>query len=161
MLPGFASVRRLLEVEQQAVTALVVGCGVLALPLLLWYSIGEGTFTPGNARLLLGQLVEAWLLPCVCGLPVVLAIGAPVYALLERLGLACTLSVLGVGSLPAAAFAATAWPVAGFLRADDLQIVAILWIYGATVALLTHALRRRRATARGLTNRSPPGAASR
>lgn len=161
MLPGFASIRRLLEVEHQAVTALVVGCGVLAMPLLLWYSIGEGTFTPDNARLLLGQLVEAWLLPCACGLPVVLAIGAPVYALLERLGLACTLSVLGVGSLPAAAFAATAWPVAGLLGADDLQIVVILGIYGATVALLTHVLRRRQATARRLTNRSPPGAASR
>ncbi len=49
--------------------------------------------------------------------------------------------------------------MAGVLGADDLQIVAILWIYGATVALLTHALRRRQATARRLTNRSPPGAA--
>ncbi len=161
MSRGISSVRRLLEVEQQAVTALVVGCAALAPPLLLWYSIGEGTFAPGNARLLLGQLVEAWLLPCVCGLPVVLAIGAPVYALLERLGLACTLSVLGVGSIPAAAFAATTWPEVGVPATGDLSILVILWIHGTTVALLTHALRRRQTTARRIKNRSPPGAAPR
>ncbi len=161
MSRGISFGRRLLEVEQQAVTALVVGCGVLALPLLLWYSIGEGTFTPGRARLLLGQLVEAWLLPCACGLPVVLAVGAPAYALLERLGWACTLSVLAVGSIPAAAFAATTWPDVGTPATGDLSILVILWIHGATVALLTHALCRRQATARRLTSPSPPGVAPR